>query len=249
MEKFKNNNEEVSQRLPDKEAQELIAEKIDVSEIEKKLEGKAPFSGTVETLARLVVELGDKIPKYDTIISDDASARLVSLLMRKIINIKKEEAGEKPVETYFIAGGRHDDNPEVYEYINKFIESKKDNLKNTLLVTEYIYFGEGMLNLVRILEQNKIKFDIAAVSTQVTPRIYDRRISKHLYYGEAGGREAENLKGPDNFYNKENISGVKKVNAAPDIIHPVVYLDADKEKMKEARNDIDFLAGEFAKLV
>ena len=134
IEKFKNNNEEIPRRLTDNKAQELIGQKIDVQKIEEKLESRDPFSGTVETLARLVLELGDRLPKYDTIISDDASARLVSLLMRKIINIKKEEAGEKPIETYFIAAGYRYNSPGIYYKINEFIASKKDNLKNTLLI-------------------------------------------------------------------------------------------------------------------
>ncbi len=240
LEKFKNNDEGVSRRLPDKEARELINQKIDVKKLEENLENRAPFSGTVETLARLVLELGVRLPKYDTIISDDASARLVSLLMRKIINFKKEEAGEKPVETYFVAGGHHD-NSMVYNSIDEFISSKKDDLGNTLLVTEYIFSGNSILALIRILEKNKIKFDLAAVSVASKPSLYDNRITKRLYYGEGS-------KGL-NFYDKESVSGVKKVNAYPDSVHPVKYLDADREKMKEAREDIDLIAGELVKLV
>ncbi len=37
------------------------------------------------SLARLVIELEDQIPHYDTIISDDVSGRLVSLFLREVI--------------------------------------------------------------------------------------------------------------------------------------------------------------------
>ena len=58
-------------------------------------------------MARFAFELGDKLEQYDTILSDDASARLVSLFLRKLVNYKREKTDKPPVKTYFIQGGRH----------------------------------------------------------------------------------------------------------------------------------------------
>ncbi|MCL4437620.1 hypothetical protein M1513_01090, partial [Patescibacteria group bacterium] len=114
------------------------------------------------------------------------------------------------------------------------------------LRTEFIYSGTSIGNIIKILEKNKIKFDIAAVSVAKSPKSYDRQIAKHLYYGNRGEQDVG--RGGLYFYNTSNISGVMKVDV-PDAIHPAVYLDADKIKMKEARKDIDLIADELVKLV
>ena len=84
-------SERLAERMDDDGAEKIIKEKIDIDQICDRLKtiGGGYERGkkdVVNTLARLVLELKDKIPEYDTVISDDCSGRLPSLLLKKIID-------------------------------------------------------------------------------------------------------------------------------------------------------------------
>lgn len=194
---------------------------------------------TIPALERLVTELKDQIPKYDSIISDDASARLVSLLLRKIIDEKRKEIKRSPTQTFFVAGGRHNSS-QTNNQIKKFIAEKKEGLGASLLVTEHIQTGHSILPLIKILEDQEIDFDLAAVSIAHPPAEYSEDIQRHLRYGSVGGAGL-------GFYDEPQIVGVIKGEKKDP--HPIRATTADPELMKEAREDINLVANELVKLV
>lgn len=261
-------------RMADEEARKIINEKINIKEIlgyvllpiAKTLRGDA-FIGpdifdknpgeAIRALARLILELKGRLSSYDTILSDDASGRLIALVLRKIINNTRDQVGKKPVRTFFVASGVHG-TQEAFSEIEKFIASKSD-LGKILLVTEFIGFGRGVMPLVEQLVRRGIQFDVAAVSGDINrhgEKYYDDDLKKRLYYGESDNS------GLFTFYAKPQHTGVRK-NSASTSAHPSVvrgesfipkYKD-DKtpipveESVRVAREDVDKIAQVLSKLI
>ena len=125
------------------------------SSIESKM-GKYEFFGheTKKMLANLLLELKpvltDKEKIYDTILSDDASGRLVSLFLREIIDRQRKKLGKNgELRTNFIAAGHRFPMKSVEGFI---VEHKKD-FGRTLVATEYIASGISTGRLAEILDR------------------------------------------------------------------------------------------------
>lgn len=159
---------------------------LDTKELGKDLHEPFDSQQVIEALAKLTFYLKDRLVLYDTILSDDASGRLISRLLREITNKKKEEVGRPNIPIFFLAAGRHrkfsDDSP-----VGRFLDKKKGALGKTLLVTDYIETGHSMDALAQLLERKNIDFDIATASVTKNPDEYTIGLSKRLYYGEIGG--------------------------------------------------------------
>ena len=232
--------EKPPQRKNDEEAQERIDTVIDTKALSEEMESK-PFKSEklIEALARLVIELEDNITEYDTVLSDDASGRLVSLLLKKIIDKKREEVEKDKAQIYFIAPWQQS-NFGWSLAIKKFIADRKDSLGKTLLVTEYIQSGKTIRSLMEILEQQNIDFDTAAVSILHESDDYIKKAG--IKYGEAGGLAAAALCKATKF------SGVEKTSTEKSI-HPKRAEESDPENVRAARKDIDTLSEELSKLI
>ena len=104
IEEKEQSQEKEYKRLDDKEAERIIDEKIDIKTLVDKLEieFQKPLA-VVEALARLVLELKDELPNYDTILSDEVSGRIPSLLLGNILEKVREREGKKnPILTSFL---------------------------------------------------------------------------------------------------------------------------------------------------
>lgn len=204
----------------------------------------------LQSLARLVVEIRERIPQYDTVISDEASGRLPALLLYKIINQKRAEEEKPAARIRFVSAGYFRKKagdmggPQANRATEKFFRKNKDILSGrTLLVSEYIQSGKSILSLVKILERTGANFDLAVVSCR-KPEAYDRAIRKRLFYGQIGGVGAA-------FYNRHNLTGVVKGRGVHPERAPGPNFDVpvDPQVKKKVREEIDIVAGELAKLV
>lgn len=237
-------------RMEQEDADAYIASHIDLEKLKHELDSKSVFmykdGYVLDALARLVTELKDKLSHYDTIVSDDASARLVSLIMRDIVKEKREVRGEKSPQIYFIAGER--DEPEKSaEKIDAFIADHRDQLKKTLLVTEYIATGEHIKTLIDALERYSIDFDMGAVSISKPIYKYAPQIQNHLHYGMAGTAGL-------GLYDRQESAGVVKAFSLEDEQgpHPIPARDNERdisESVATARKDATHIAKELGKLV
>ncbi len=81
----------------------------------------------LKVFIKLVENLSDKLSTYDTILSDDTSGRLTSLVLRKVINEARKRKGLDSIDTYFLASGRHK-RIEVVQKIKDFLENKKSKI-------------------------------------------------------------------------------------------------------------------------
>lgn len=217
---------------------------IDVEALSKGLEKPFESKELIGSLANLVLKLREKLPQYDTIISDDASGRLVSLILHRIINKKKEELGRDRIPTYFIAGGQYY-SKSVDSAIGKVIDEeikKRKSLGKTLLVTEYIESGDSIEKLIKILESKGIDFDVAAVSIIEKPESYKTNLTKRLYYGEIGGSGLE-------LYNMYGFSGVIKDDSG-ETAFPVKYKNSSPEIVRKTRTGgVNVLADRLSDLI
>jgi hypothetical protein len=228
-------------RMDDAEAEAFIKNRVNLEEIEKELNKIIPGElfachGVLDNISRLVVELRERLPLYDSVISDDTSGRIVSLFFRELIKNKRRK-DKKPLQTYFILGG-HDLSFDAKKNVELFIEDKGQALGKTLLVTEVIDMGEATGILTDTLERHNINFDLAAVSAQPNPR-YAPSTSRHLFYGK------ENNLGMRAFWNQNHFAGVMKVpkskSSHPSAIRPDPLddlYDLVMEKAPKAREQL-----------
>ena len=235
-------------RKDNREAKKRIENTLDIEALAKKLT-VFDNESLIESLARLVIELEDKITEYDTILSDDRGGRLVSLFLRNIINKKRKEADKDQAQIYFLSGGHHY-SLKVKSAIENFIAKKKQTLGKTLLVTEYIASGQVIESLVNILKSEKIDFDIAAVSWDWKEWKGDDReeVLANLKYGKRGsiGLKFWNA-GSSEFGGIDK--GYDRKKTDDKLAHPIRSLERDPKLMKQARDDIKILSRELSKLL
>ena len=190
----------------------------------------------VESFHSLIENLGSNLSSYDTILSDDASGRLVSLVLKKIIDQSREKDNKEKTNIYFLAAGRYN-NAEKKQAVKNFIELNKTKMENVLIVTEHIGTGATIEDIMKVLEELNINFNVAALSTEYTLKHYSKKLQKKLFYGENGGRAGmEFYQEPASKY-----SGVEK-NIADNSPHPESVSYRHQQFKKDARHDVAVLA-------
>jgi len=197
----------------------------------------------VTSLTFLTQELKENFPHYDAVVSDDTSARLVSLFFREIINRKKEETNQDFVQAYFLTPkrGKH---REINEGIDTFLseKSEKENLKKVLIVTEHIDSGASLKPIMKSLEKNNVDFDIAAISINSFFPLKKELREKITYFSKS----SDGL-----LFYKKRLEGVQKDKRDHFSIHPKKTVISEYERMKvnQARRDISLIAQEIWKMV
>jgi len=139
----------IPKRLDDEKAKRLICQKVGISEEEywdyinvlgsETSEGLAtyPFKAP-EALARLLLEIRDKISDYDTILCDDTSGRLPARFLKEVMDRKREQEGKSPVRLKFVAAGKSH-NPH-FDKIHELVQekNKEENWQKVLVVTDHV---------------------------------------------------------------------------------------------------------------
>jgi len=210
----------------------------------------------------LVLEMKEKLQKnsYQTLISDEVSARTPTLVLREVMKELSEDKQDSP-KTYFISGGSQLLEAERKEE-KKLIEFLKQKCKgkNTLLVTEYISSGQTVLKLVEMLKKAGVKnFDFA--SMMVSGEKISQKLQEKLKKENTNlfvGRE-EVTKGALKIWEKgEYYAGVEKnkdlskgkYNLHPNKIEKVkgdISKEEAQERRNKAREDIKLMATKILK--
>src|SRR3989338_10702411 len=84
---------------------------------------------------KLARNLKERALTYDTIVSDDASGRLVSLFLKKVFDGLRKKQNQPPVKINFISSGRSISKDKL-NAINNFLDKNKNKFGRVLLVTE-----------------------------------------------------------------------------------------------------------------
>ncbi len=187
----------------------------------------------ITSFTHLATELKEELPYYDAIISDDTSARLVSLFFREIINSKKEENNKEHVQTYFLTPKRGK-YKEIDKNIHKFLTEKSPNIQKALIVTEHIDSGSSLKAIISGLEKNEIEYDIATISINKFLPLKKGLFEKVTYFS----------KGSDGllFY-KKGLEGVQTDRREKSTIHPKRVRDPEIKKIGiQARKDILYIS-------
>ncbi len=193
---------------------------------------------------RLTEKLKENIDndEYDTLIGDDASGRIPTLVLREVINERRKEThpGEEieNITTKFIAGGKgHSWNDEKRENLKPILEKiKKDIQHKALVVTEHMHHS-GVAKMTEALNEAGINFDLAVLSSlhSKEEHIKDNPIlgEKRIYIGEEDA-------GAPNIYAESSFSGVRKEHSWDALASR--YGGADQNDINEVRKEIKTLA-------
>jgi len=97
--------------------------------------------------------------EYNTLISDEASGRILTLILRAII---KRVSPDLKLNTLFVSGGFESIN-DYHKKLEDFFKKIASKIKRALLVTEFIFHGKTMGNFFNELIVNNIGFDAATL--------------------------------------------------------------------------------------
>ncbi|KKQ82450.1 MAG: hypothetical protein UT05_C0001G0039 [Parcubacteria group bacterium GW2011_GWF2_38_76] len=204
-------------------------------------------------LQKLAREIVESKKSYDLILSDDASARLVSLFLKKVMDEVQIRRGENKPDIRFVSGGRHDTRI-VFEAISNLL--KEFDPKHVLLVTEYICSGDSIKKLTKILEDLKIDFDLAVLSSttsglKTAKEDVEKKPGQEVFLGSVGPMGLK-------LYGEGKGQGVVKAGGSYPVFSPVRYKDMTKDNeikkeiqasVNQSRKDIDVLAKETLSLL
>lgn len=111
----------------------------------------------------IVKELKDDIEKgtYDTLISDDAGARLPTLILKDVFKAKGPE--DKEMKALFLALGRRLGEGEYSPELEEYVREHKDEWGKALLVTEYVGTGETLSRIRAMFDGLGLHFDEAVL--------------------------------------------------------------------------------------
>lgn len=152
-----------------------------------------------EPMKKIFKELLPNIEKgdYDLIIGIDASGRIPTLIVGKLINYVYAKKGNEFPKTRFLAGSGKKESAE--EQINKWNPQKK-----VLIVEDTILSGSSIKFLANILKEKGIHFDIASISTWGSIENERQRLrlgSDNIYIGTSDSTD---------IYKARHLGGVKK---------------------------------------
>lgn len=196
------------------------------------------------TLASLAVDLDKSgvLDRCQTIISDEASGRMVAYFIQHIINTRRHQTSQPEVAIHHIASGRNV-KPETWQAIDDYAQNTFHPQENVLLVTELIQKG-GINQFVQLLDKHQLNLDIA--TAYVAPEFLElcrtdpeyQHLESRLHYGTA----ALNI-----FNDWKILSGFKKdtTSTSP---HPLPHGQVS-ERVEQARADIITIAAAVSQLL
>jgi len=242
----------VSPREKNEDIESMVYSTIDVEAILSKLKSNFWDKDSVVAIGMLITKLRDSILDYDTIISDDASGRIPALIIKKIIDRRRQELGlPESIPISFIASGRFNNvsaKLEAGRVLSSFFEQRGTALGRALVVTEFIATGGTIERLAKIMENQGVDFQIAAVSASYDEKHYADACFENMIcgkYSESSGAQ---------FHSIQRYTGVRKIRTISDsggIIsaHPIKAEDYSPRDVRMARRDVKVLADALYPLV
>lgn len=231
---------------------DTLREKLSEGSVFLSLPRSEPRS--LEVIASLIVKLESSLPKFDVLLSDDASGHLLTLLLRKLIDKARTAQGKRPVETYFLAVSSNDPEERMKQR-SDFLKTKILPETKVLVVTEYIESGRNIMKIIEALQSLTDHFRVATISMLNPISVYERFAEDESkpYFSKFGRFLDKVFWGKTKsgagciLYGGKKFSGVQK-DSSNTSVHPSVYRE-DPKKIESARKDIDILVEEFTKLL
>lgn len=153
----------------------------------------------------LAANMQPNLPKYDTVLSDDISAHLVSTVFWKLINHARDAAGQTPAQIFYLAAGQKS---KAYPAIAEFLSSRSSDLGNVLVCTEYTENGTVLDKLSTILDNIHAKYDLAILIDGTCGSFRRNRLGHTYKNVYSGGVWVAKTQPPTDFMNDPAINGV-----------------------------------------
>jgi hypothetical protein len=217
----------------------LEAGTFDRENLIKKLHNPFNREYVVEAFEHLILQLGPLIHEYDTIIGDDVSGRLPTLVIADLARKKRSQMELPSPQVFFINAGSNvkdfDKSPKTLPLIRDLIKKHASHNRKILIVTEYVATGDSISILADEFRKQNLKPDLCILDSSYDPIIInslaDYKIFLGVVKGGCGGQ----------FHNNPSLTGLHSVDYSPTAAK---YLSRylTKDDIVEARRDMKLLA-------
>lgn len=189
----------------------------------------------VSAIRELIQDIGTDLNNYDGLISDDTSARLLTLLLHRVINIRRHDAGLPGISAYFVGTS-------TYHRSDPINLDQVPSLDKVLLVTEGIWSGETISRILKGLKRKVRKVDIATLS------MYHKKSD----YGDLKSYKLYTTKDPclfmdQYFHVSDSPNGVKKPEDCTLSSIPRLDREIDRQAVIDSRHSITSFAHQLVK--
>ena len=225
-----------------------------MSEIEKidheKLIGNLhrPFNGEylIKTFEHLISELGPHMHEYDTIVGDDVSGRLLTLVIADLAGRKRKQMGLPPPQVFFINAGsnvsKSNKSGETLPKIRDLIKKHTGENRKILIVTEWTSTGDSIAILANEFKKQNFMPDLCILDSAMNPASIGSLVDFKIFLGAvrsgAGGC----------FYFRPYLSGLYSADCTP-IAEKRRLDNSEKAEIIQARQDMKLIAGELWKIM
>jgi len=153
----------------------------------------------------LAARIQPNFSNYNTVLSDDVSAHLVSTVFWNLINHARGAVDRTPAQIFYLAAGQ---TSKAYPTIEEYLSRQSSDLGKVLLVTEYAEKGSVLDRLSTILDNINADYDIA-ILLDGTCGSFSKHKQGHIYNNVySGGVWVSKTRPPTDFMNDPAINGV-----------------------------------------
>lgn len=131
----------------------------------------------LESLLHLCEQVALRAQEYDLIVSDEVSARFVTLVVNTVVNDIKSRYHKDKAMTLFLVGGRM--STEQQRQLRVKLETMTQKNRKVLYVTQAIVTGNSVLNTMNLFQQNGFDATIACLSVSID-ELRKRNIKNYL---------------------------------------------------------------------
>ncbi len=164
--------------------------------------------GLLKALYSLSQQLLPRSNDFAVIVSDEASGRIPSLLVKELFDRVRLNRGETKIPITFLLGGYT--LPQQKAKVADFVAGHKGELEQALIVSEFMMSGESMANTLEDFHRQGLDPTVAAVSTWYKKGEYKRLASDKLVIGV----DDDNI-GATRLWGETTSSGVVKLETSP----------------------------------
>jgi hypothetical protein len=223
----------------------LEVEKFDQENLVGRLHYPFNRNCVVEAFEHLVKELGPVIHKYNTIVGDDVSGRLPTLVIAELTRKKRIQLGLLPPQVFFLNAGSNIKNstsinglPKVRDLIEKYA----DENRKILIVTEYVCTGDSISILANEFKKINLKPDLCILESSHDPIMIGSLADYKRFLGAVSGGAG------GQFYFNQTFTGLNGFDGSP-IATRKSPDNFSIEKVTQARQDMKLIANEMWKLI
>lgn len=207
-----------------------------------------PFSSYTicRGFVNLGVELKDRLATFDTVLSDDAGGRLVSLVMGKLINFQREALNLPPSRVFFLASSV---NTKAHAEIEAFLASRRSEIGNALVCTQFVDSGTTIDMLSDIIDRLGIRYTLAILEDG-TVFSFQRDKKGHKYKSaHSGVIYVSKLREMTKFMDNPSLTGVYTIKDQLDPFPKKAQSENVSQSVTKTRADLEVFTARLAKAI